>query len=457
MTIPHHAGTRRIVFVSRHPFGESLRSARAISKLDHVCLLGICESAPIADLSKVFVELDCVDDVHDADQLLVAATRLSERHGAVARIVTAQETLLKPVAETCEVLGLPGFNADTVSRALDKSRLKGILREAGIGTARDQVISSVNDGRQFVEVAGFPIVLKPLCGSGGLATWRVRNAEQMELALNLMKPSIESPVLAEEYLCGQELCIDTITIENEPKFYSICYYRPSIMTALENPEIQWTCVMPRDISGDEYREFIEQGLGAIRALSVGNAMTHMEGFLLDRGGVCFTDATLRPAGARIGPMLAFAYDFDPYKTWARAVVDGCFDGPWERKYAVGTVFLRGMGSGSVEYVQGMDIVEEKLGALLVDVHLPRVGAAKAATYTGDGYVTVRHPDTAVVEDTLRFISESVKIGYSIAESPTDQNGKRREQWSEQVQYSDKQLYRPVWDDESLAETFQMPS
>jgi hypothetical protein len=452
VTIPLHAGNRRIVFVSRHPFGESLRSARAISKLDNVCLLGICECAPIADLSNVFAELDCVYDVHDADQLLAAARRLTERHGSLAQIVTVQETLLKPVAEISEVLGLPGFSADTVSRALDKSRLKGILVEAGIGTARDQVISSANNARQFVEKVGFPIVLKPLRGSGGLATWCIHNTEQIELALNLMMPSIESPVLAEEYLCGQELCIDTITIENDPKFYSICYYRPSIMTALENPEIQWTCVMPRDISGDEYREFIEEGLRAIRALSVGSAMTHLEGFLLDGGGVCFTDATLRPAGARIGPMLAFAYDVDPYSAWARAVIDGCFDGPWERKYAVGTVFLRGAGSGSIEYVKGMALVEEKLGALLVDVHPPRVGAAKAATYTGDGYITVRHPDTSVVEGALRFVSETVKIGYSIAESSTDQDGKTREQWSEQVQYSDKQLYRPVWDDDSLGET-----
>ena len=93
--------------------------------------------------------------------------------------------------------------------------------------------------------------------------------------------------------------------------------------------------MPRDITGDRYRDFIEQGLTAVRALSVGNAMTHMEGFLLEEGGLRFTDATLRPAGARIGPMLAFAYDIDPYLAWARVAVDGCFDGPWERKYAVG--------------------------------------------------------------------------------------------------------------------------
>ena len=136
------------------------------------------------------------------------------------------------------------------------------------------------------------------------------------MALGLMRPTAENAVLAEEYLRGQELCIDTITIENEPRFYSLCYYRPSILEALEDPRIQWCCVMPRDLGGELYRDFIEQGLAAVRTLSIGNAMTHMEGFLVE-GEVRFTDATLRPAGARIGPMLAYAYDIDPYVAWAR--------------------------------------------------------------------------------------------------------------------------------------------
>ncbi len=44
--------------------------------------------------------------------------------------------------------------------------------------------------------------------------------------------------------------------------------------------------------------------------------------------------------------LAHAYDIDPYFAWARVAVDGSFDGPWERKYSVGTLFLRGAGRGT---------------------------------------------------------------------------------------------------------------
>ena len=207
--------------------------------------------------------------------------------------------------------------------------------------------------------------------------------------------------------------------------------------------------MPRDISGYPFRDFIEQGLAAVRALSVGNAMTHMEGFLLEDGGLGFTDATLRPAGARIAPMLAFAYDMDPYMAWARVAVDGCFDGPWERKYAVGTVFLRGTGSGLVEHVEGVESVRQQVGELLAEARLPRVGATKSATYTGDGYITVRHPETGVVEDALRLIAQTVRITYSNSESLLPSNEALGEQWSKQIQYFDKQLNKPAWDDDSL--------
>jgi len=180
-------------------------------------------------------------------------------------------------------------------------------------------------------------------------------------------------------------------------------------------------------------------------LAVGNAMTHLEGFLLAEGGVCFTDATLRPAGARIGPMLAHAYDIDPYRVWARVSVDGCVDGPWERRYAVGTVFLRGPGTGHIERVEGLEEVHRRAGAAIVDSRLPRVGKAKSDTYTGDGFITVRHPETEAVEACLDFIAATVIITYNAAETTLDGRC-----WLPPRQDIQRQRCRPVWDDDSLS-------
>ena len=432
------SGLRRIVFVARHFAGESLRSARAITRLDNVELFGICEQAVETGN---FRDVVYVADTHNLDQLLEAAKQLQQKHGPLNRIVTTYETLLEPVALTVEALGLEGMSVATVRRALNKSSLIATLREAGIGTARSQVCTDEAQARSFAHELGFPVVLKPLKGSGGLATWTIGDDSELNLALELTNPSHTHPLLVEEYLFGKEYSIDTITIANEPRFYSICSYQPSILSALQNPAIQWSCVMPRDIDDDIYQPLIAQGLDAVRALSVGDAMTHMEAFMTN-GRVCFTDATLRPAGARIAPMLAFAHDMDPYLAWARTTLDGCFDGPWTRKYAVGTIFLRGSGSGTVESVTGFETVESELREAIVDFCRPRAGAVRASTYTGDGYITVRHPEALVVEDALDFIAQTIRINYSNSES----SATLRDEWSKRLQYN--RLYKPVWEIDS---------
>jgi len=421
---------RRVVFVCRTAAGESLRNANALKDLQRVELFGILEDSSGAD---VFVDTRQVANVHDADQLIAAARNLEP----LDHIVTAQETLLEPVAKTRETLNIPGMSSATVRQTLDKSLLKSTLRRAGVQTPPDRIVTSKSDAIRFLSEVGFPIMLKPFSGSGALATLLIHTAADLDHALQLMQPSSEHPVLAEAYLHGQELCLDTITLDNEPQLHSICCYYPSILDALEHPEQQWTCIMPREMDDELYRDFIEQGLAAVRALSVGNSFTHMEGFFDPHGRFLgFTDATLRPAGARIGPMLGFAYDIDPYRAWARVVVDGCFDDPWERKYAVGTIFLRGSGSGLVEHVDGIEKIKSDLGDLIVDARWPKLGARKSDTYTGDGYITIRHDETSHVKSALEFIKDTVKITYSERETNLE--------WKDRFQ-NYNELNRPAWE------------
>ena len=52
---------------------------------------------------------------------------------------------------------------------------------------------------------------------------------------------------------------------------------------------------------------------------------------------------------------------------------------------------------------------QKLGSLIVEAKLPTVGVPPAATYEGDGYIMVRHPDTSVVTEAVQEIVASVRV------------------------------------------------
>jgi hypothetical protein len=193
--------------------------------------------------------------------------------------------------------------------------------------------------------------------------------------------------------------------------------------------------MPRDL--EPYADFIREGLAAVRALKVGNSITHMEGFVNASGPAGFIDATLRPAGARIGPMFGYAFDVDPYRLWARVAVDGVFDGPLERKYSVGTIFLRSPGSGSVQNIEGTEVITHELDDLIVEARWPKIRVSRSVTYTGDGFITVRHPDIAVVQNALDFIDRTIRITYSDADTPSPN--------VEVLWRNFKELNRPAWD------------
>jgi hypothetical protein len=102
---------------------------------------------------------------------------------------------------------------------------------------------------------------------------------------------------------------------------------------------------------------------------------------------------------------------DPYRAWARAVIDGAFDGPWPRTHAVGCAFLRGMGEGRISAVTGVGQTNQAISRWVVEAKLPTVGAMKSDSYEGDGYVIVRDPSTEVVQKILKRVIETIRVHY----------------------------------------------
>ncbi len=256
------------------------------------------------------------------------------------------------------------------------------------------------------------MVLKPPAGMGAKSTHRVESMEALLAASRGMGASPDRPVLAEEFLRGREFSYETITVGGKPRMESISHYLPSCLEAVENPWIKWCCMLPRDISGSEYDGIKKIGRAAIPALGLDDGMTHMEWFQRPDGSLVIGEIAQRPPGANISIMNAFAHDMDLYRAWVRAVVDSAFDGPFERKYAVGTAFLRGMGHGRVAAVTGVKQTHDAVGKWIVEAKLPTIGAHKSDSYEGEGYIVVRDPKTEVVKELLKTIVETIQVHYA---------------------------------------------
>jgi D-alanine-D-alanine ligase-like ATP-grasp enzyme len=343
---------------------------------------------------------------------VAAIELLKRRHGAPERIIGVLEPLQTQLAQAREHFGISGTGVETTELFRDKAKMKDRLREAGLPVARHALVATRAQAVAFEAEVGYPMVLKPPAGMGAKATFRVNEREQLLHALAGLGASAARPVLAEEFLQGEEGSCDTLTLGGRPRLSSVSHYRPSCLTVLENPWIQWSVVLPRHDEGPGYDDVRELSTRAIHALGLDTGFTHMEWFRRADGSLAIGEIAQRPPGAHITRMIGLAHDLDPYRMWARAVVDGAFDGPSERRFAVGCAYLRGIGRGRVAGVSGVAEAHEAVGRLVVETRLPTPGMPKSDSYEGDGYAIVRAPDTEAVEHALATIVGHVRVRYA---------------------------------------------
>jgi hypothetical protein len=137
-------------------------------------------------------------------------------------------------------------------------------------------------------------------------------------------------------------------------------------------------------------------------------LTHLEWFRRRDGTVAVSEVAARPPGAQIPTLIGRAHDCDFIAAWCRLMVLGEFTPP-ERRFAAGAVYLRGQGQGRVRAIHGLDQADHELGHLVTDVKLPQVGQEASISYEGEGYIILRHPETAVVEQALRRLAELIRV------------------------------------------------
>jgi hypothetical protein len=349
-----------------------------------------------------------IDDPLDAGQIAGAVQGLGRQLGPVQRLLAVLEQLQVPLGQVREHLGIPGMDAATARNFRDKDQMKTVLEAAGVPCARHRLARSAADAENFAERVGFPLVVKPPAGAGAKSTFRLDDPGDLRAWLDTVPPTPDRPAQIEEFLTGDEGSYDSVMIDGQVVWDSISNYLPTPLEVLRNPWMQWVVLLPRDIGGPEYRGIRQVAPAALAALGLSTGLTHMEWFRRPDGTVAVSEVGARPPGAQITSMLCFAHDFDLYTAWAKLMVDGSFDPP-ERKWATGTVYLRGQGAGQVLASHGLDALPPEVTSLIVDSRLPRPGQPSSGSYEGDGYVTVRHPDTAVVTEALKKLVTTVRV------------------------------------------------
>jgi hypothetical protein len=339
------------------------------------------------------------------------AVREVNRVRSVDLLETGDESLVLPVANVREAIGVPGLSVRSATLCRDKPAMKEALRRAGVPTAASAAVSSKRELIEFAEREGFPLILKPRSALGSLGTYRVDNVMELEQAAIKLQVHRGQSVAIEEFVEGHEGFYDTLSVDGEPLQEYISHYYPSVLEALNDRSVSPQIAATNRVAVESYAELREMGRKVIKTLGIGTSATHMEWFFGPKG-LKFSEIGARPPGERLWDLYSAGNGVDMWFEWAAITLHGRCGAMPSRRYASGSVQIRPPRDGRIAGYDGLEEVMAKIHPWMFDLRLPTPGTPTDPLYKGylnNVWFRLRHPDYDTLRELMTFAADRLSI------------------------------------------------
>lgn len=145
----------------------------------------------------------------------IQALKLFEEFKYDTVISTSEFDIIR-AARIREYLGINGQTTKSANAFRDKIIMKEILNTKGILVPAFKKLNSSLDAYLFGEKYGFPLIIKPISGSGSENVYKIKDASELEIFLqddkNIQYMEIE------EYIDGEMYHVDGLYLDGKLKF-----------------------------------------------------------------------------------------------------------------------------------------------------------------------------------------------------------------------------------------------
>ena len=155
----------------------------------------------------------------------------------------ASDLVVPTVNFIADALGLPGNSVASSDLCTNKYVMKETLSSAGLRVARFARVYSSAD-LNHLDNLSYPLIVKPVDRSGSLGVTKIESITGLEDAFSLaISASLVKQVIIEEFIEGQEISVESISINGEhyqlattdkvtsgaPHFVELEHHQPSLL------------------------------------------------------------------------------------------------------------------------------------------------------------------------------------------------------------------------------------
>lgn len=227
-----------------------------------------------------------------------------------------------------EQLGLATpLPSGVIRRCTDKGELRSTLAAACISPVATQVVGNLEQAVSAAATLGWPVVAKPLRGTGSVGVRLVRDEDELRSAIEALRSMGSLEMLIEEYLVGPlvslELfrwCGQTVALGLTDRVLS---------PPPEFAELAWT--YPMHVAPGLESRITELGDHILSHLGFSNGAAHLE-FVLTQDGPKVVEVNPRMAGRGLTDLVSMLSGYNEYEMTLRAALG---EGPGTRGNPLG--------------------------------------------------------------------------------------------------------------------------
>ena len=271
-----------------------------------------------------------VSSLENFDEVYRAVAFFIFKHGRIDFLESNNEYWLERDARLRTDFHIEsGFQLSDVPRIKYKSRMKEFYAKAGIPTARYHLVDDWDGCKAFIDLVGYPVVVKPDNGVGASHTYKLSSDD--DLGAFLADREQDIPYIMEEFVHAEVNSYDAVIgPDGQPLFETGNVTPMSIMDIVNDADNSIYYIL-KELPEDTRAA----GRATVKSFGVKSRFVHFEFFRLTqdqaglgkKGQIVALEVNMRPCGGFSPDMMNFAHSTDVYKIWADMIAFGRTDKP----------------------------------------------------------------------------------------------------------------------------------
>lgn len=225
-----------------------------------------------------------------------------------------------------------GYQNQNIDGIKCKSNMKAFYEKANVKTARWHLVTDIENGKNFIEKVGYPVIVKPDTGVGAAATYKIKNEEELH---DFYDKDLLVPYIMEECIEGEIWSYDGIVNSKKEIIFETCHIFPTPIMEIVNQGKEMSYYSVRTIP----EEIKAVGERTIASFDIQSRFFHFEFFKMskdkeglgNKGDMIGLEVNMRPPGGYTPDMMNFSANVDVYQLWADMIIYDKLLEPLEEK------------------------------------------------------------------------------------------------------------------------------